>query len=102
MLIYCASQGAAETRQMRATIRIVNSVCVAENLIVVTVVVLHYDIDMNLDTFVIQVLRSLLTKRNRLGVQGLAILVKLFYELLNAVLEVKSLGFRSSLALVGE
>ncbi len=55
VLIDRAREGAAKTGQMRAAVRIVNRVRVAENLVVVAVVVLQHDFDMHFVFLVVDV-----------------------------------------------
>ncbi len=83
---------AAETGKVRAAIRIVDGIGVAEHLVVVGVVVLEDDLDVDLGGLVLKLQPGLLGEADGLRVQGRLALVDLLHELLDAILVV--VGFR--------
>ena len=97
-----AGERAAEAGEVGAAIRVMDGVGVAEDLVVVGVVVLEDDLDVDLDGFFIEGGCHFFMDTNRDGVKGLLALVELFHELDDAVLVEESLGGGDGWALVGE
>ena len=93
---------AAEPRQVRPAVGIVNRVRVAEHLVVVAVVVLQHHVHMDLHLLVRRLHRRLLAEGNRLGMNRRLALIELLHELLDPVLVKKLLPLAARLALVEE
>ena len=97
-----AGQGAAEAGEVGAAIGIMDGVGVAEDLIVVSVVVLEDDLDVDLDGFVIEGGRHFFMDTDGSRVERLLAGVELPHELDDAVLVIISLDLGDGGALVGE
>ena len=85
-LVDGAGEGGAEAGEVGAAVGVVDGVGVAEDLVVVGVVVLEDDLDVDLDGFVVEGGGHLLVDAHRDGVEDLLALVELLHELDHAVL----------------
>jgi hypothetical protein len=102
VLIDRASEGATETGEMRAAIRIVDRVGIAEDLIVVRVVVLEDDFRVNFDFLVVELHVGFFDDRDGFRMQRSLACVDLLNEFLDAVFVEIDLGFEFGGSFVGE
>ena len=102
ILVDGARDGAAEAGQVGAAVGVVDGVGVAEDLVVEAVVVLDDGLEVDFDGLVWGGDVGLAVEEDGLGVEGLAGLVELADELLDAVLVEERLGLGLGGALVEE
>ena len=102
MLIDRPSEGAAKAGEMRAPVRIMNGVRVAEHEVVIAVVVLQHDFDVNFDGLIVEGAARFLDDANRFRVQRDFARVDLLNEFLDPIFVEISFLLRHGGAFVGE